>query len=92
MSGPLQPRIKLVTGGLPILFAPMYSWFQILPGRYEIALSGLPERQSAPFPQAEFEGLSDWRHSAEALALPELRSSILRLVGSPALCSLRALR
>ena len=69
-----------------------YAFYRFLHGRTKIAVSGLSERQSPPFSSAKCERLCRQRHPTDALALPELRSSILCLGGSHCIRPLRALR
>src|ERR1700737_806633 len=77
---------------LPCESAFTYAFCRSSQGRNRIALSGLSKRQSTSFPAAECERLSGRDHSAAALALPELRSTILCVGRSDRVCPVRALR
>jgi hypothetical protein len=71
---------------LPCELAFTYAFRRSSQGRKRIAVSCLSKRQSPPFSPAECEGLSDWDYSAEALALPDLRSKILCVGRSHRVC------
>jgi len=68
------------------------SFLRVPPGRNGFALSRVPKRQSSSFSPTECEGLRHRRHTAEALALPELRSAIFCVGGSHQVRPIRALR
>jgi len=68
------------------------SFLRVPPGRNGFALSRVPKRQSSSFSPTECERLRHRRHTAEALALPELRSAIFCVGGSHQVRPIRALR